>query len=119
MSTTASENLSVRTEAFGPTAPQMEAIGMRIPRPEDGVASQQADWPFGAGDVWILRYHGNEVDDGFNETTSVNADAKIGEWVNGDSGRMSCCGTEPTLRMTSRIRVLLSMDMLLAQTLCQ
>ena len=55
-----------------------------VPRPEDGVAIQQPDWPFGAGDVWILRYHGNEIDDGFNVTTSVNADAKIGKWVNGE-----------------------------------
>jgi len=55
-----------------------------VPRPEDGVATQRPDWPFGAGDVWILRYHGNEIDDGFNVTTSVNADAKIGKWVNGE-----------------------------------
>jgi hypothetical protein len=56
-----------------------------VPTTEDGVATQQPDWPFGAGDVWVLRYHGNEIDDGFNSTTSANADAKIGEWVNGES----------------------------------
>ena len=36
-------------------------------------------------DVWVLRYHGNELDDGFNSTTSPNADAKIDQWVNGES----------------------------------
>ena len=25
-------------------------------------------WPYGRGDVWILRYHGNELDDGVNCT---------------------------------------------------
>lgn len=55
-----------------------------VPRPEDGVATQQSDWPFGRGDVWVLRYHGNEIDDGFDTTQSPNADAKIGRWVNGE-----------------------------------
>jgi hypothetical protein len=56
-----------------------------VPRSEDGVAAQQSDWPFGRGDVWILRYHGNEIDDGFDTTTSPDSDAKIGQWVNGES----------------------------------
>src|SRR3954470_1730551 len=56
-----------------------------IPRTEDGVASQQSDWPFGRGDLWVLRYHGNEIDDGFNTTTSVDSDAKIAQWINGES----------------------------------
>jgi hypothetical protein len=56
-----------------------------VPGPDDGVASQQSDWPFGRGDVWVLRYHGTEIDDGFNQTTSPDADAKIDQWVNGES----------------------------------
>ena len=56
-----------------------------LPGPDDGVASQQPDWPFGRGDVWVLRYHGTEIDDGFNQTTSPDADAKLDQWVNGES----------------------------------
>jgi Copper amine oxidase, enzyme domain len=55
------------------------------PRKEDGVAAQQSDWPYGRGDVWVLRYHSNELDDGFNVTTSPNSDAKLDQWVNGES----------------------------------
>lgn len=55
------------------------------PRAEDGVATQQSDWPFGRGDLWVLRYRGTELDDGFNSTTSVNADAKLDQFVNGES----------------------------------
>jgi hypothetical protein len=56
-----------------------------VPGDHDGVATEQSDWPFGRGDVWVLRYHGTEIDDGFNSTTSPNADAKIDQWVNGES----------------------------------
>ena len=35
-----------------------------VPGPNDGLASAQPDTPFGKGDVWILRYHGAELDDG-------------------------------------------------------
>jgi Copper amine oxidase, enzyme domain len=54
-----------------------------VPRIEDGIASTQPDWPFGRGDVWILRYRGSEVDD------SVLAigppyEAGIDRWVNGE-----------------------------------
>ena len=35
-----------------------------IPGPHDGVATASPDWPFPRGDVWILRYHPNEIDDG-------------------------------------------------------
>jgi len=38
----------------------------------------------GRGDVWVLRYHGNEIEDGFNTIQSANADAKIGRWVTGE-----------------------------------
>ncbi|WP_262267492.1 copper amine oxidase [Microvirga yunnanensis] len=56
-----------------------------VPRPDDGIASQLPDWPYGRGDVWVLRYHGNEIDDGFNTTTSPNSDAKIDQWINGEA----------------------------------
>lgn len=35
-----------------------------IPGPHDGVATASPDWPFPRGDVWLLRYHPNEIDDG-------------------------------------------------------
>lgn len=54
------------------------------PGAEDGVASQQPDWPFGRGDVWVLRYHGNEIDDGVN-STGGSCEARIGDWVNGEA----------------------------------
>ena len=40
-----------------------------IPGPDDGVATASPDWPYPRGDVWILRYHGNELDDGIDCTT--------------------------------------------------
>jgi hypothetical protein len=40
-----------------------------IPGPDDGVATASPDWPYPRGDVWILRYHGNELDDGVDCTT--------------------------------------------------
>ena len=35
-----------------------------IPGPDDGVATASPDWPFPVGDVWILRYHPAELDNG-------------------------------------------------------
>jgi len=35
-----------------------------IPGATDGVATLSPDWDFPRGDVWILKYHGNEIDDG-------------------------------------------------------
>jgi hypothetical protein len=35
-----------------------------VPGPHDGVATASPDWDFPRGDVWILRYHGSEIDDG-------------------------------------------------------
>lgn len=35
-----------------------------IPGLNDGVATASPDWDFPRGDVWILRYHGSEIDDG-------------------------------------------------------
>ena len=45
------------------------------------------DWPFGQGDVWILHYHGNELDDGVNITGGAAADvqANLDKFVNGES----------------------------------
>lgn len=56
-----------------------------VPGSEDGVATQQSDWPYGRGDVWILRYRGTEIDDGFNVTTSPDSYARLDDWVNGES----------------------------------
>src|SRR5947208_3683183 len=46
------------------------------------------DWPYGRGDVWILRYHGNELDDGVNCTTGgfggCVTEANIDSFVNGE-----------------------------------
>ncbi len=55
-----------------------------IPRPEDGVATQMPDWPYGRGDVWILRYHGNEIDDGV-VAIGPPYEADIDRWRNGES----------------------------------
>jgi len=49
---------------------------------DHGQTSDQAHR--GRGDVWVLRYHGNEIEDGFNTIQSANADAKIGRWVTGE-----------------------------------
>jgi hypothetical protein len=35
-----------------------------VPGASDGVATASPDWPFPRGDVWVLRYHGAEIDDG-------------------------------------------------------
>jgi hypothetical protein len=45
------------------------------PGPTDGVA----DPAFGKGDVWVLRYHGNELDDG-----APSASADLDKFVNGE-----------------------------------
>jgi Copper amine oxidase, enzyme domain len=59
-----------------------EAYDM-VPRPDDGVATSQPDVPFGRGDVWILRYHGNEIDDGVLRT-GPPYEAGLDAWVNGE-----------------------------------
>ncbi|MCA1716764.1 MAG: hypothetical protein LC781_07855 [Actinobacteria bacterium] len=59
---------------------------MLIPGPDDGVADA-----FGRGDVWILRHHDSEIDDGISAAPSEaglsqpNAPADIGRFVNGES----------------------------------
>ena len=54
------------------------------PRPEDGVATQMPDAPFGRGDVWILRYHSNEIDDG-SVAIGPPYEADIDRWLTGES----------------------------------
>ena len=60
-----------------------------IPGPDDGVAHNAA--MFGRGDVWILRHHDSEIDDGISAAPSQagvpqpNAPADIGRFINGES----------------------------------
>jgi hypothetical protein len=42
------------------------------------------DWPFGRGDVWILRYRSTEVDDGV-VATGPPYEADIDRWVDGEA----------------------------------
>jgi Cu2+-containing amine oxidase len=55
-----------------------------IPGAADGVATAMPDWPFPRGDVWILRYHGNEIDDG-SVAISAPFEAGLNSWVNGEA----------------------------------
>lgn len=55
-----------------------------VPNTEDGVATASPDWPFGRGDVWVLRYHGNEIDDGV-VAIGPPYEADIDRWVNGEA----------------------------------
>jgi hypothetical protein len=57
-----------------------------IPGPNDGTAASSSDAPFGRGDLWVLRYHGNEIDDG-TVATGPPYEANISAWVNGESVR--------------------------------
>ena len=54
-----------------------------VPGPNDGVATTHSDWPFGRGDVWIVRYHGAEIDDG---SVAIGPPYEVGldSWVNGE-----------------------------------
>jgi hypothetical protein len=54
-----------------------------IPGPDDGVATASPDWPFPRGDVWLLRSHLGEIDDGVVATGPPYA-ANLGAWVNGE-----------------------------------
>lgn len=54
-----------------------------VPNAEDGVATVQPDAPFGRGDLWLLRYHGNEIDDGV-VAIGPPFEANIDQWVNGE-----------------------------------
>ena len=55
-----------------------------IPGPTDGAAATSTDAPFGRGDLWILRYHGNEIDDGV-VAIGPPYEAGLDAWVNGES----------------------------------
>ena len=55
-----------------------------IPGPTDGVATASPDWPFGVGDVWVLRYRGSEVDDGV-PAVGPPYEAGLNAWVNGEA----------------------------------
>jgi len=58
-----------------------------IPGADDGVATTSPDSPDGRGDVWILRYHATELDDGVNCTTGgfgCVTEANIDSFVNGE-----------------------------------
>jgi Cu2+-containing amine oxidase len=55
-----------------------------MPNSEDGVATTAPDWPFGRGDVWILRYRGSQIDDGVL-AIGPPYEAGIDGWVNGEA----------------------------------
>ena len=58
-----------------------------IPGPDDGIATASPDWPYPRGDVWILRYHGSELDDGVDCTTGglgCVTEANLDGFVNGE-----------------------------------
>ena len=55
-----------------------------IPGPNDNVASQMPDAPFGRGDFWVLRYRGTEIDDGV-VATGPPYEEGIDGFVNGES----------------------------------
>ncbi|HXF45224.1 MAG TPA: hypothetical protein VNK91_03805 [Burkholderiaceae bacterium] len=55
-----------------------------VPNAEDGVATAAPDWPFGRGDVWILRYRGSEIDDGV-VAIGPPYEAGLDAWVNGEA----------------------------------
>ena len=55
-----------------------------MPGQDDGVATASPDWPFPQGDVWLLRYHGSEIDQGV-VATGPPYEANLDTWVNGES----------------------------------
>ena len=55
-----------------------------IPGPEDGVATASPDWNYPRGDVWVLRYHASELDDGYNQTGGPGTPANLDSFVNGE-----------------------------------
>jgi hypothetical protein len=54
-----------------------------VPGDHDGVATASPDWPFPRGDLWILRYHGSEIDDG---VVSIGPpyEAGLDTWLTGE-----------------------------------
>jgi hypothetical protein len=55
-----------------------------VPNPDDGVSTASPDSPFGRGDIWILRYHSNEIDDGV-VAIGPPYEAGIDGWINGEA----------------------------------
>jgi len=55
-----------------------------VPGAEDGVATAHPDAPFGRGDLWLVRYHGAEVDDG-SVAVGPPYEADIDKWINGEA----------------------------------
>lgn len=55
-----------------------------VPNTEDGVSTAMPDSPYGRGDLWVLRYHGNEIDDG---VVAVGPPYEAGSdaWVDGEA----------------------------------
>jgi hypothetical protein len=54
-----------------------------IPGLHDGVATAAPDWPFPRGDVWVLRYHGAEIDDGV-AAVGPPYEAGLDAWLTGE-----------------------------------
>jgi hypothetical protein len=54
------------------------------PNSADGHAAASPDWPFGVADLWFLRYHANEIDDGV-DVTGGDVGAKLDDFQNGES----------------------------------
>jgi hypothetical protein len=54
-----------------------------VPGDDDGVETASSDSPFGRGDLWILRYHGDEIDDGV-QAIGPPYEANISQWVDGE-----------------------------------
>ncbi len=54
-----------------------------VPGPEDGVAKSFPDWPFGRGDLWFVRYHAHEIDDGVPAIGPPFA-ANLAQFVDGE-----------------------------------
>jgi Copper amine oxidase, enzyme domain len=57
-----------------------------LPGAEDGVATAAPDWPFPRGDLWFLRFHENEIDDGVI-ATGPPYEAPMDAWLNGEALR--------------------------------
>jgi len=55
-----------------------------VPGVDDNSAATMPDAPFGRGDVWILRYHPNEIDDGA-VAIGPPYEAGLDSWINGES----------------------------------
>jgi hypothetical protein len=55
-----------------------------VPGAGDGVAATHPDAPFGKGDLWVLRYHGAEIDDG-SVAVGPPYEADIDKWINGEA----------------------------------